>query len=362
METDHIPIDPIACIIGLLLVGLFLLFKKYFRTEKEPYLFFSYTDPFEKISSFRTKYAELPRFLGYFSIGFFLLAFTDPHYFAQKSSGETEHSEKIYPTEGIALYFILDRSGSMREEVPMEGGTLSKLDLMKKVTREFISGRPDDLIGIISFARGATVVSPLTLDHEVLLKRLAEIGFTKDKDQDGTAMGYAIYKTANLIAATKHFAESLPPNQKPAYEIKSSVMILITDGFPDPNPLDKGKRLRNLDADEAARFAKENGIRLYIINVDPRFSSQEFDPQRHLLERSAEMTGGKFFLADSSYSLRQIFSDIDQMEKSILPASQEGGEAKVSVRISFYPYLFAIGLVCLLLSLALNGTLFRRVP
>src|SRR5262249_21734707 len=129
--------------------------------------------------------------------------------------------------------------------------------------------------------------------------------------------------TAQIIAATKQYAEKLPKEEKPAYNIKSWAMILVTDGLQDPSEKDKGKKFRTMDIPEAASYAKNLGIHLYIVNVDPELGSAKYAPNLHQMQRAAESTGGKFFLASSSSSLGEIFQSIDQLEKSRLPSDIE---------------------------------------
>lgn len=250
-----------------------------------------------------------------------------------------------------------------------------KIDLLKEVTKEFIvgdaadglAGRPNDMIGLVAFARGADVLSPLTLDHRAVLEELEQLKPVSERVQDGTSIGYAIFKTANMIAATRHYAEDLISKGEPAYSIKNAIMILITDGMQDPNPLDKGKRLRNMDVPEAAAYAKKEGIKLYIINVEPKLSTEEYAPYRHIMQRAARSTGGEFFMIDQTGSLDRIYQQIDALEKSVLPAeaAQLGGyddRPDLFQRLSLYPYLIAFGIFSLLGSIFLQTTLLRRAP
>jgi len=165
----------------------------------------------------------------------------------------------------------------------------------------------------------------------------------------------------------RHYAEELISKGQPAYNIKQTVIILVTDGLQDPNPLDKGKRLRNMDVPEAAAYAKEQGVRLYIVNVDPALGTEEYAPYRHIMQRAAALTGGKFFMADSSTNLSEIYRDIDQLEKSTLPAEtlpkiNKEERPDLFNRISLYPWLIALGLLSLFIALVLEFTWLRRIP
>jgi Ca-activated chloride channel family protein len=318
----------------------------------------------------------LPQFLKYGALFLFFLAFIDPHILIPKASkGNLPPKE---PLEGIAIYLILDQSGSMEEKVDavLPNGSrriISKIDLLKETTKAFVQSRPNDMIGLIGFARGAQVLDPLTLDHQAILDQLSKLDVQRGKNQEGTSLGYAIYKTANLITATRNYAQDLQGEGQPAYTIKSAIMILVTDGVPEPNPLDQGKRFRNMSIPEASDYAKQQQIRLYIINVDPGFVSNEYEPFRKQMKEATESTGGRFFIMSGATSLVQIYHDIDKLEKSKFPGQPEILELlqeklpkdklpNLYRRVSFYPYLVALGMLALLLSILLKTTVMRKVP
>lgn len=310
---------------------------------------------------------DLPRYLNYCALFFFLLAFMDPHFILPR---QPFSSLSQNPTEGAAIYLLLDRSGSMSGKVyiPKWEGSRSfipKIDLLKQVTKEFVQGRPNDMIGLVAFARTAQVLDPLTLDHEAILKQLSELHIVESNDQEGTAMGYAIYKTVSLIAATRHFVQDLLQGGKPAYDIKDAIIVLVTDGFQSPSPLDKGKRLRNLDLEEAGAYAKEKNVHLYIINIDPAFATSEFAPNRRLLERITNETGGQFFMTNGTTSLEDIYSKINQLEKSRFPELEMNAKTKDSNdyrQWSLYPALISLGLFCLLCASIWDTLIWRRMP
>lgn len=347
---------------------------------EKPHIAFSSTD-FSNPQTWISRWHKLPEILLWTAFALFSLAWIDPRFYVEKKPSATSNESiplppSQQPVEGIAIYLILDQSGSMRESVPTGRRREEvKIDLLKEVTKKFIQGdastalqgRPNDMIGLVSFARGATVLSPLTLDHQAVLQELSNLAPVAEREQDGTSIGYAIFKTANLIAATRHYAEALVTKGEPAYTIKNSVMILITDGMQDPNPLDKGKRLRNIDVPEAAAYAKEQGIKLYIINVEPKLSTENFAPYRRVMQRAAESTGGRFFMIDQTGSLDRIYREIDLLEKSSLPAEVRPPADFDRLpdryqRLSLYPYLIALGLLSLLASILLQTTVMRRTP
>jgi Ca-activated chloride channel homolog len=352
-----------------IIAALAYLFYRNNRRYTEPTLFFSEADPSFLLPNWKVKSAKLPKIFNLAALALFLVALTDPHIFIPKDqTNPAGQNRNAIPTEGIAIYLLLDQSGSMAEEVPatINGNreTLRKETLMKQVTSDFVKGRPDDLIGIVSFARVPQVLSPLTLDHEAVLNDIAQVEVVKKKDRDGTAMGYAIYKTVNMIAATKHYGEELAQSGKPSYQIKSSIIIVVTDGLQDPSILDKSSVLRNMGLEEAAQSAKSQGIKLYIINIDPNTYSAALTPQRNQMESITKLTGGRLFIVNDPGDLSQIFTDINHLEKSTLPQDEVSKERNPNLftRISFYPYLIAIGLLLLLAGLLLNTLILRKVP
>lgn len=363
----------IKAVIAALAAGALFYFLRQWKSDfAVPRLYFSNTKAFET-DTVKSRWASLPKTLIFLSMLSFMLAFLDPRLFIDKPASSSDEPRKT-PTEGIAIYLVLDQSGSMKETVFGERGSIQKVNLLKEVTKKFVQGdpqtglkgRPNDLIGLIAFARAAHVLSPLTLDHTTILSELTRFAPVPAMDQDGTSIGYAIYKTASMIAATKHYAEEQAAKGDPAYTIKSTIMILITDGMQDPNPLDKGKRLRNIDVPEAAAYAKEQGIRLYIVNVEPKLAIEEFAPYRHIMQRATELTGGKFYMVDGTANLAKIIRDIDALEKSTLPETAQwlnkDQRPDIYQRVPFYPYLVALGLLFLLAALVLDTTALRRVP
>ncbi len=388
-------IDPTALVLAILFVFLGILLYRQSKIFPYPEIFVSTLTRFfpqdssSTYSSWKERLQALPRILKLIALGTLLLAFLDLRlHFDHKGTNDNKHPpphEKLV-TEGIAMYLVLDQSGSMAEDITsrLPNGQLeriSKVNLLKKVTTAFIKGdsqygldgRPNDLIGLVEFARTAHVVVPLTLDRKVLLNKLNEFNVVPEFAQDGTAIGYALLKTINLITATRNYARDLIGQGKPAYEIKNFVVILVTDGLQDPNPADKESRWRNIDPREAALAAKEHNIRIYIVNVDPRNGTENFAPNRRQLQQTAETTGGKFFIVDSTTDLPEIYASIDKLEKSPLPFDEEvvkrlkesiAKEKLPGIYDTFFlaPYLIAFGFLSLFLGILLGCTLLRKVP
>lgn len=368
----HFAIDYTATSIllgGLLAASLLKIFL--FPHSPDPSLAFSRLSDL-KLISWRSRLASFPFKLHLAALALFMIAFMDPHFLFPKSSLAQQQHLSLHelPTEGIAIYLVLDQSGSMAEPVEAtdENGKttfIPKIDLLKRVTKQFILNHPSDLIGLVSFARVPRVLVPLTLDREALLKQLNQIQVAKSAEEDGTAIGYAIYKTANLLAATRYFANDLQQQVHPPYTIKSTIIIVVTDGFQDPSRLDQGNRLRTLELDDAATYAKSQNIRLYIVNIDPILSTAQYAPQRRQLQKMTSVTGGKFYLVSDDQALQDIYADIDRLEKGTITQEapvQSLDRKSAFTRFSLYPFFLMLGMICLFLSLFLESTLLRRIP
>jgi len=186
----------------IILCAFFL--NRWKKTYTIPHLFYSNLNDL-KIAEHSTKnrfyFNHLSKYLYYLALLSFLLAFIDPHFLISKRAT----SSHIMPKGGIAIYLVIDQSGSMNNSVNAasteEMSTLSKEDFVKQVTTQFITGNPDinlagrpnDLIGLVSFARTAQILSPLTLNHTFLVDQLSKIHVVTTQENDGTAIGYAIF-------------------------------------------------------------------------------------------------------------------------------------------------------------------------
>lgn len=270
-------------------------------------------------------------------------------------------------SKGVAIEMVVDRSGSMRAEMEYGGETLNRLEVVKKVFEEFVQGnddelegRPNDLIGMITFARYADTVCPLTLAHGALSRFLDSVHLVKRRNEDGTAIGDALaLAAARLKTAEETLAQQTEQDEK-QYEIKSKVIILLTDGQSNA-----GKRLPQ----EAAQLAKEWGIKIYAIGigggegvttVQTPFGGYKVamgsGVDMRTLQDVARATGGECWLAEDAESLRDIYEQIDQQEKSEIESVRY-----LDYRELFVPFaLAALGMLAL--ESLLSCTIFRRVP
>ena len=360
---------------ALLALFCFLVLSRALRGRR-PSPSLPFPDPSRLLAfqtGWRVRLAFSPSLFLRLSLLFFLAALVDPR-FLDSSREESLQREfqalQPPPKEGLAFYLLLDHSSSMEQKVVDETGGgvafVSKLDLLKRITEDFLfgserlglPGRGSDAAGLAVFARVPEILVPLTLDKEALKRGLKDLKTIEERSRDGTAIGYAIYKTASVIEATREFAT----REKSGYEIREAAIILVTDGFQFPHPEDQGNRLRTMGIEEAASFAKENQIKLYIVSVDPQIEQASYEPRRALLKRAAESSGGRFYAAAEPQKLQEIYREIDLLEKSSLPSELKGlGYIEIR-KLSLYKPLIGLGLSSLILAIFLNCFIFRRVP
>jgi len=247
---------------------------------------------------------------------------------------------------GVDIMLVLDVSRSMlAEDFTIGNSRANRIDTVKIVTEQFIRQRPNDRIGIVAFAGRPYLVSPLTLDHDWLIRNLERlrIGLV----EDGTAIGSAIASAANRLKDK---------------EAKTKLIVLLTDG--DNN----AGKVQPLTAAEAA---KALGIRIYTIGAgtegEAPFPLQnafgrtvyrnvlvKFDEKT--LSEIATITNGQYFRATDTNSLRKIFSEIDKMEKTKIEV-----ERTAQYR-DLFQYVLIPGIACLLLEILLSQTVWRRLP
>lgn len=338
----------------MFLAGVFLYFFKRKAFEDSAKLFFSNLQSLKgKDPNLKGALAPYLKFAMAAAAVFLLIALADPH--LRRYAADKTGKKSFSPQEGIGIYLVLDQSGSMNSPVSLlmqKSGRGTKMQLLKERAEHFVKNRPNDLIGLVSFARFPVVLAPLTLDHKIILDKLKSIQVVQDKAQDGTAIGYALYKTANLIVSTQEYY------RKEGDDL-NAIIILVSDGLQDPNPMDRGHAYRAMELEEAAAFAKQHGIKIYIINIEPRLKEKRFEPNLRQMQRIAQMTGGRFFLADETNSVAAIFQELEQIEKIKIPI----GDAKEEYeKTGFFPYFILAGLGISLAVFFLQSTFLRQVP
>lgn len=231
-------------------------------------------------------------------------------------------SETVEEAEGIAIELLVDVSSSMDRSIEVPGqGVKTRMEIAKDLLERFIagdgdrlSGRPNDLIGLISFARYADTRSPLTFGHEALVQIVRELEIQDRPNEDGTAYGDALTLACARLEKLDELKSLYASRQ--LTDIESRIIILLTDGENN-----SGNHLPL----EAAGLAKLWGCRVYSISLGESNDLGELeiaDEGERLsnaeltLERISEETGGVFRRATGYESLLSIYEEIDELERT----------------------------------------------
>ena len=355
-----------ACVLGLRIWHLQ-------KQNRPSALLYSTIQPFNTLSHLGKVPLLLPYILLLAAMLALLVAWWNPPIsLAHSPASPWKKTLPPLPSQGLAYYLLLDHSSSMEDASPFSFPPIPKIDLLKSATSRLI-GRSDtigpsssDLVGMIAFARQAEVLSPLTLDRPYLQDVLSKLHVVTTEEEDGTGIGYAIFKAVQLIAATRELAqEQSQERQHQHYDIHNAFIIVITDGFQEPNPLDQGKWLRTMGLEDAAAYAKKEGVKIYFINIDPTFAQESFAPHRHLLETITQLTGGEFFLLSQNDSLDALYQTIHEREATLLPlglvSSKETYSEKGQEPSLLIPYLLVFALIGMTASVITLSTSHRMV-
>lgn len=255
-------------------------------------------------------------------------------------------AEAILRREGVDIVLAVDVSGSMlAEDFSLEGSRASRIDAVKSVVREFVTARPEDRVALILFAGRPYTQCPLTLDHGWMLQNLdrASVGMI----EDGTAIG------SGLASAVERLRVS------PA---KSRFVVLLTDGQ------NNAGRISPLTAADAAAAL---GVKVYTVGAGTRgvapypvrdlFGNKVYRPMpvdidEDTLGKIASRTGGRYFRAEDTESLRKIYREIDAAEKTPFEAPQYLDYREL------YPWLVWPALALLLTEIVLAHTALRTLP
>lgn len=254
--------------------------------------------------------------------------------------------EVTVTADGIDIVIAFDLSMSMAaEDFELAGRRANRVDAAKDVIRRFVERRPHDRLALIAFAGRPYVATPLTLDHAFLLQRLEQLKL--GDIEDGTAIGSALAAALNRL------------RDQPA---TSRIVILMTDGQNNAGKVPPAT---------AAQAAQTLGVRVYPIGVGTRGvapypQTDVFGVTRHvpmnvnideeLLQSIAQETGGKYYRAVDTQSLRLIYHEIDQLEKTTAEVRSFQQHTEV------YSWFAIPGFILLLLELVLGHTLWRKLP
>ena len=317
---------------GLIIIPLFVAWYIFRGRKHQAYIKFTDTSFFNGMTrSWRIYARHLLFALDMCALALLIIALARP----QSSS-----TNRKINVEGIDIVLTMDISSSMLAQDLKP----DRLEAAKNVGADFVKGRPGDRMGLVVFASETFTQVPLTTDHTMLLNMMKDMkcGML----EDGTAIGDGLASSVNRLKDS---------------EAISKVVILLTDG--DNNA-------GSVDPSTAAEMAKIFGIRVYTIGVGTR-GTAPYPAQtpfggiqmiqipvtinEPLLQQIADETGGKYYRATSTEKLRQIYDEIDQLERSKIEINEFTRKHE-----EFLPFVLW-GLALLLLGFILKSTIFKTL-
>jgi len=293
---------------------------------------FSSLQPFGGIRrTLRERLRHMPVGLRLLAVGCLVVALARPQSISSR--------ENMY-TEGLDIVLVLDISGSMLAQ----DFSPNRLEAAKDVADDFITGRTNDRIGLVIFSAESFTQCPLTTDYPVLKNLLSQV--KNGMIEDGTAIGLALANAVNRLKDSK---------------AKSKVIILLTDGVNN-----RGE----IDPITAGRIAATYGIRVYTIGVGAegyapypiqtpfgiRMQLMKVDLDEKTLQQIAQMTGGKYFRATDNKKLKEIYKEIDTLEKTRIEVTA------YKRHTDLFPAWLLAGLLVLMVEVGMSNTLLRKLP
>jgi len=321
----------------LLLLIPYIIWYMLYRKKSEPTMRMSDTYAYQFAPrSWKVTLMPLPTLLRMLAFTMIVLVLARP---------QTSNSWKDKEVEGIDIMLAIDVSTSMLAEDLKP----NRLEAAKQVAAEFISGRPNDNIGLSIFAGEAFTQCPMTTDHSSLLSLLHNVRTdiaARGLIEDGTAIGMGL---ANAVGRLKDS------------KAKSKVVILLTDG---------SNNMGDISPMTAAEIAKSLGIRVYTVGVGTnkvapypmtvaggvQYVNIPVEIDTKTLAEIAQATEGDFYRATNTRELHKIYQEIDKLEKTKLNVKH------YSKRYEAYQPFAVVAVLALLLELLLRITIFRKVP
>jgi Ca-activated chloride channel family protein len=317
---------------------LALAIRAWLQRQKRGAVRFSSVQLIPKQKTWRVYLAPVPLVLQYLALACFIVALARP----QRSDELTKRN-----VEGIDIVITLDISDSMLiEDMP----PLNRLECAKETIKDFIVGRSSDRIGLVLFMGESFTKIPLTLDYDMLLGELKAIEPSRTIKM-GTAIGVAL---ANSVARIKDS------------KAKSRIIIFLTDGENNSG---------TIDPETALEIAKAEGLKIYTIGIgkdgETRLPIYTMDPfgrkiksyqpfhstvNDQLLTKMAEDTGGKYWRATSYSGMKEVFSEIDRLERTTIEVN------KFTRYTELYQRWLEMGLWILLIGLGIRYVVLRRFP
>jgi len=321
----------------LLLLIPYILWYFLYRKKSEPTMQMSDTYAYQYApKSWRMRLIDLPMILRCVIFGLIVVILARP---------QTHNAWDKKSVEGIDIMLAMDVSTSMLAEDLQP----NRMEAAKDVAAEFISGRPNDNIGLTIFAGEAFTQCPMTTDHTSLLNLLQSVRTdiaSRGLIQDGTAVGMGLASAVSRLKGSK---------------AKSKVVILLTDG---------SNNMGDISPMTAAQIAKSLGIRVYTIGVGTnkvarypmpvaggvQYVNIPVEIDTKTLSDIAVTTDGNFYRATNNAELKRIYKDIDKLEKTKMNVK------KFSKRYEAYQPFAMAAILCLLLEILLRTIVLRRIP
>ena len=278
----------------LILLPLFLFYNYFYNDKKTSSLKISSIKGFD-YKTLKIKFLPILNILRYLAIAFLIIALSRPQI--------VDISTQTKTSKGIDIIIAVDVSSSMLAQDLKP----NRLDALKSVAKEFIKDRVSDRIGLVVYAGESYTKTPVTSDKSVILNSLDAINFD-GVIEDGTAIGMGLATSVNRLKDSK---------------AKSKVIILLTDGVNNSGFIDP-----NTAADLALSFGIKtytiglgsNGNALAPIAINPngtfRYGLTKVEIDEKLLESIAKQTGGLYFRATDNERLKDIYQEINKLEKT----------------------------------------------
>jgi Ca-activated chloride channel family protein len=285
-------------------------------------------------SSLRIKWLERMRWVRAVIVTLLVVSMAGP---------EIERPVEEIVRQGIAIEMLVDISSSM--DCSIAGGGEKKLTRMESAKAEvanFVQNREDDLIGLITFARYADTVSPLTFGHKALVQLVQAIEIQDRPNEDGTAYGDAL---ALACAQLEQMSEWKGGGDQ-LDAIETRIVVLLTDGENNC-----GLHLPQ----ESAGLAQKWGIRVYVISLGESDQSGELTDAETQLKSVSETSGGVFWKISDGDGLSSAYAEIDKLEKSSITDSTVIHHESLSI----FCFFLLPALLLMTADMVLNATLLR---
>lgn len=315
----------------LILIPVIIVWKIFKGRHQQAAINISSIIGLQNISSWKNVFHHIPFVLRLLALTCIIFALARP---------QTRNDEQNAEGEGVDIILCIDVSGSMTAQ----DFTPNRMEAAKKVAEDFVDQRLTDRIGIVIFSGESFTQCPLTTDHAVLKSQIEQI--RNGLLEDGTAIGSGLATSVDRLRTSTS---------------KSKVVILLTDGINNGGLIDPAT---------AKEIAKRFNVKVYTIGVGTDgyaptpvstpmgivMQNEKVAIDEKLLTSIANETGGRYFRAKDDAGLKNIYNEIDKLEKSKVQITTFSRFAE-----KFYPFVF-VALLFLFLEVLLRFTVFKKFP